>query len=72
MQILTRKLPGDYGQVWISEAVTLSKPDNVRNVTRLFERQTTATRRKNAYKGHSTMRVRKFVDGLLTSGKVVG
>ena len=59
MQIITRKLPGDYGQVWISESIAVSKPDNLRNVTRLFERQPTATRRKNAYRAAATMMAKK-------------
>lgn len=62
----TQKIPGDYGQVWISESIAASKPDNVRNVVRLFERQTTATRRQNSYKGAATRMAMKFVKGLTT------
>lgn len=59
MRLITRPIPGDFGQLWISESIAVSKPDNVRNVTRLFERQPTATRRKNAYKAAATMMAMK-------------
>ena len=59
MRLITRPIPGDFGQLWISESIAASKPDNVRNVTRLFERQSTEKRRENAYKAAGTMMAKK-------------
>lgn len=64
-RVPTQKIPGDYGQVWISESIAASKPDNLRNVMRLFERQTTAIRRQNAYKGTATQMAMKFAKGVM-------
>lgn len=60
----TLKIPGDYGQVWISESIASSKPDPVRNVKTLFERMTTAKRRANSYRGAATRMAQKFANQL--------
>ena len=59
MRTLTQKIPGHYGHVWINESIAVSKPDNVRNVTRLFERQSTFKRRENAYKAAASMMAKR-------------
>lgn len=52
------RIPGDFGQVWISQSIDASKPDNVRNVLRLFERQ------RNAYKSVASRMAMKFAKGV--------
>jgi hypothetical protein len=62
----TRKLPGDFGQIWVSESIALSRPDNLRNITRLFERQSTEKRRRNAYKASVSRMAQRFAARLLS------
>jgi hypothetical protein len=69
MRIITQKIPSDFGQVWISQSIAASKPDHMRNITGLFERQTTAQRRRNAYKASASRMAMKFAASLLTNGK---
>lgn len=55
----TRPIRGDFGQVWISESIAESKPDGVRGVTRLFERQSRQKRRANAYRAMASMMAKR-------------
>ena len=59
------RIPGDFGQVWISQSIDASKPDNVRNVLRLFERQSRALKRRNAYKAMVARMAMRFAKGVL-------
>lgn len=68
----TRPIHGDFGQLWISESIAASKPDHMRTITGLFERQTTEQRRRNAYKASASRMAMKFADRLLTTGRVIG
>ncbi len=64
LRVITHKIHGDYGQVWISEAIALSKPDGLLKVRSLFERMTTPKRRCNSAKGLATRMGLKFAKGL--------
>ncbi len=62
----------DFGAMQINEAIDESKGDKLPYLPGLFYKQPKHKRSENGYKGAYTRAVKKFVSGLLTTGKVVG
>lgn len=56
--------PGNYGAVWISEAIDLSKPMKYPMLGKLLMRMSTKKRRQNGYKNAATRMATKFSKGV--------
>jgi hypothetical protein len=62
----------DYGAIHVSELIDASKGDKLPWLPGLFYKQPKHKRSENGYKGANTRMVKKFVAGLLTTGKAIG